>query len=72
MHANAGDWLVIESAVIDRRSRRGLILEVSGTDGRPPYRVRWSDDNHEALVYPGPDAHVAPAGPTDAHSAESS
>jgi len=72
MRAKAGDWLIVESAAIDRRSRRGLILEVSGTDGGPPYRVRWSDDNHEALVFPGPDAHVTPAEPTDANSVESS
>jgi len=72
MRAKTGDWLVVESAVVDRRSRRGLILEVSGPDGGPPYRVRWSDDQHEALVFPGPDAHVAPADPTDASPAEPS
>jgi hypothetical protein len=66
MHAKTGDWLVVESATIERRSRRGLILEVHGTDGGPPYMVRWSDNNLETLVFPGSDAHIAPADPVDA------
>jgi hypothetical protein len=66
MHAKTGDWLIVESAAVERRSRRGLILQVNGTEGEPPYLVRWSDDNHETLVFPGPDAHVAPADQVDA------
>ena len=31
-----------------------------GEDGAPPYLVRWSD-GHEALTFPGPDAHVVKA-----------
>ena len=31
--------------------------EVRGADGDPPFVVRWSD-GHEALLFPGPDAHV--------------
>jgi len=38
--------------------RDGEILEVRGEDGGPPYVVRWSDNGHEALVFPGPDAVV--------------
>ena len=29
-----------------------------GADGAPPFLVRWSDNGHEALVYPGPDAEI--------------
>ena len=36
------------------------IVEVARTDGAPPYRVRW-DADHEALVFPGPDARVLQA-----------
>jgi hypothetical protein len=58
MRAQAGDWLVIERADIDHEARRGLIEEVRSTDGTPPYLVRWLDTGREALVFPGPDAHV--------------
>ena len=33
-------------------------LEVKGSDGGSPYVVRWGDDGHEALFFPGPDATV--------------
>ena len=29
-------------------------------DGTPPYRVRWVEDDHETLVFPGPEAHIEP------------
>ena len=62
MHAKKGDWLVVESSVLDRPCRRGIVLEVEGPDGAPPFLVRWSDSGHEGLVFPGPDAHVATPG----------
>ena len=37
-----------------------VITEVNDTDHTPPYTVRWLDNGHEALVFPGPDAHVQP------------
>lgn len=61
MHAEKGDWLVVESAVLDRPSRRGIVLDVEGPDGSPPFLVRWADNGHEGLVFPGPDAHIAAA-----------
>lgn len=60
MHASEGDWLVVKSASDSRPERRGLIRSVQ-TDGRPPYVVRWTDTDHEALVFPGPDAVVVTA-----------
>lgn len=62
MRAQQGDWLVVEQAGIGREARRGRIEEVRSPDGRPPYVVRWLDDGREALVFPGPDAHVVPPG----------
>lgn len=58
MHAKAGDWLVVERADIEHEPRKGLIQEVRSADGSPPYLVRWTDDDHIALVFPGADAHV--------------
>ena len=57
MFARVGDWLVVESRSDGAHARRGQIVEVAHADGTPPYRVRW-DEEHEALVFPGPDAHV--------------
>ena len=58
MKANAGDWLVVKGRTNDQPEHRGMITEVHGTDGLPPYMVRWLDTGHEALVFPGPDALV--------------
>ena len=58
MFATVGDRLVIRGTHVDDPDRDGEILEVRHEDGSPPYVVRWSDNGHEALVFPGPDAHV--------------
>lgn len=58
MFAQTGDRLVVLGHHIGDPVRDGEILEVDHEDGTPPYRVRWSDNGHEALVFPGPDAHV--------------
>ena len=58
MHAKSGDWLIVETSTVDRRARKGRIEGVGAADGTPPYRVRWTGDDHVCLVYPGPDAHV--------------
>ena len=57
MYAERGDRLVVRSHV-GLSGRDAEILEVAHPDGSPPYRVRWSDTGHEALVFPGPDAYV--------------
>lgn len=44
---------------VGERERGGVIIEVHGTDGGPPYSVRF-DDGHTGLVFPGPDAVVVP------------
>lgn len=61
MHAKAGDWLVVETSSVDRHGVRGRIEEVLSETGEPPYRVRWTHDDHVAIVFPGPDARVLTA-----------
>jgi hypothetical protein len=34
------------------------VIAVRGEDGQPPYLIRWSDDGHESLVFPGPGMQV--------------
>jgi hypothetical protein len=67
MKAAPGDRITVASTHVGEPVRDGEILEVHGTDGEPPFLVRWSDDGHESLVFPGPDAHVhhAQAAPSE-------
>lgn len=39
-------------------NRAAEILESRGTDGGPPYLVRWDADGHESLFFPGSDAYI--------------
>ncbi|WP_435110513.1 DUF1918 domain-containing protein [Nocardiopsis synnemataformans] len=62
MHASVGDRIHVRGKTVGMEDRAGEIIEVRGSDGSPPYVVRFSD-GHESLVYPGPDAVVEPAAP---------
>jgi uncharacterized protein DUF1918 len=58
MHAAVGDRLVIKGHHVGEPDRDAEILEVRGEDGGPPWVVRWDDDGHEGLYFPGSDAVV--------------
>jgi hypothetical protein len=58
MHATVGDRIVVASATLGALARDGEILDVRGSNGEPPYMVRWSDTGRESLFFPGPDVHV--------------
>jgi hypothetical protein len=58
MHAQPGDKIVVTGHKVGEHDRDGLILEVQGEHGEPPYLVRWDADGHEGLFFPGSDAHV--------------
>jgi len=58
MHAEVGDRLVIKGHHVGEPDRDAEILEVRGDDGSPPFFVRWDDDGHEGLFFPGADATV--------------
>lgn len=47
-------WFCVHSGGLTLNGRRGH-------GSTPPYVVRWLDTNHEALVFPGSDAHIEPA-----------
>ncbi len=57
MQAEVGDRLHIHSRAIGIVDREGVVSEVHGEDGEPPYLVKF-DDGHETLIYPGPDCTV--------------
>lgn len=61
MRASVGDRLVEKGPRVGDSRRVGVITGVRHEDGTPPYTVRWLDSGHEALVFPGPDAHIEAA-----------
>lgn len=61
MRAQVGDWIVVENLHLGDHRRRGRITGVERPDGAPPYVVRWLEDDHESIFFPGPEAHVEPA-----------
>lgn len=69
MRAHDGDWLVVEPEHVGGARRRGLILQVRGAGGAPPYLVRWADSGHEGLVFPGPGARIERPQPHPVHTA---
>ena len=53
----AGDRLVVRAHHQGQPARDAEILEVLA--GTPPrFRVRWEDDGHESVVYPGEDVFI--------------
>jgi len=58
MRAAIGDKIVVRGHRVGEADRDAVILNVEGPDGGPPYRVRWSDDGHEGMFFPGEDAVV--------------
>jgi len=51
MKAQVGDELVVKGCHVGDPDRTGVIIEVIGQAGGPPYLVRWSD-GHESSFYP--------------------
>lgn len=62
MKANVGDQITLAAEHVGSPTRTGEVLEVHGSDGEPPYLVRWSD-GHTGLIDPGPGSvlRVGPA-----------
>jgi len=58
MRAAVGDKIVVRGLRVGDHGRDGVILAVEGSNGEPPYLVRWQDDGHESVFFPGPDADV--------------
>ena len=56
MKAAVGDRLIIKGHRVGEPDRDAEILDVRGPNGAPPYIVRWEDDGHESMFFPGSDA----------------
>jgi Domain of unknown function (DUF1918) len=57
MQAAVGDRLHVRANAVGQPDKTGVIVEVHGVAGAPPYLVRY-DDGHTGLCFPGPDAVV--------------
>jgi hypothetical protein len=57
MRAETGDELVVRGRHVGDADRTGVIVEIHGRGGTPPYLVRW-DDGHESVFSPSSDTHV--------------
>jgi Domain of unknown function (DUF1918) len=57
MKAQVGDHLIVKGAHLGDPERKGVITEVHGANGAPPYLVRWGD-GRETSFFPSSDALV--------------
>jgi len=56
--ASPRDRLTVHGHHVGEHDRIGEILEVRDHGGERSYLVRWDEDGHESIVYPGTDATV--------------
>ena len=64
MHAVVGDTVAIPGRKVGDAGRLGEVVEVRGSEGQPPYKIRW-DDGHEAVCWPGPETRIQHEGHLD-------
>jgi hypothetical protein len=62
MDAKPGDEIVVDSVHTGEPPRKGEILEIIERDGLQHYRVRWDDEGHDAIFFPGSTTHVVKTG----------
>jgi hypothetical protein len=60
MIAQIGDRIVVKGVHVGDTARVAVVTALKHPDGSPPYEVRWLDDGHEGLIFPGPECHVEP------------
>jgi len=51
MRAVTGDELIVKGLHVGDGDRQGVIIEIRGEEGAPPYLVRWRD-GHESMFFP--------------------
>jgi hypothetical protein len=57
MKADVGDELVVRGRHVSDENRVGIVIEIHGEDGGPPYLVRWQD-GHESTFFPSADTII--------------
>jgi hypothetical protein len=57
MKAEVGDEVLCRGRHVSDVDRVGVVVEVRGADGAPPYLVRWKD-GHESMLFPSADTLI--------------
>ncbi len=57
MRANVDDELVARGRHVGDPDRKGVIVEVQGDHGGPPYLILW-EDGHQSVFFPSSDTLV--------------
>jgi hypothetical protein len=57
MRAQVGDELTVRGTHQGDEDRHGEIIRIDGTDGAPPYLVRWRD-GRESVFFPASGTEV--------------
>ncbi len=58
MKATVGDRILVRGHRVGDPERHAEVLEVLGDGDEIRYRVRWDEDGHESVYYPGTDAFI--------------
>jgi hypothetical protein len=58
MRVAAGDLLLIKGRHAGEPDLRVRVVETHGENGTPPWRVRWGEEGHEGLLFPGAEAVI--------------
>jgi len=64
MEAQVGDRITMAAEHVGQSTREGVIREVKGEGGAPPYVVEWSD-GHTGIIHPGPGSVLRCEHPAD-------
>ena len=57
MRAEVGDELVVRGRHVGDEDSGGVIIEIHGEQGAPPYLVRW-EDGHQSVFVPSSDTQM--------------
>ena len=57
MHAEVGDELIVKGRHVGDDDREGVITEIHGKAGAPPYLVQWRN-GHQSVFFPSSDTVV--------------
>jgi hypothetical protein len=63
MQARPGDELRVRGHRVGAPDRCAEVLEARGPDSTAPFVVRWDDNGHVTLFFPGVDAVIEPHPP---------
>ena len=58
MHARPGDQLRVSGHHVGEPDRCAEVLEARGPEDTAPFLVRWDDNGHVTLFFPGSDCVV--------------